>query len=390
MKRERLLLVCIVLLAATVNIMAQSTATIVGVVTDARGNAIPSATITVTRTETGSTRQATANDRGVYVVPALPVGVYSVTAEAPGFKRKTLTDITLQVNQEPRIDLSLDPGPINETVTVSGQAPVLQTESASVGQVIDNRYTTQIPLNGRDFSQLILLTPGAVTRPGGFDGTIGASTGSLGSGVSIGGRGAHNNFTIHGPGNNARPFGNVALRPPIDLSQELQLQTNSYSAEFGQAACGQITLVTTSGTNQFHGSVFEFLRNDNLDARNFFLPKRGQLNRNQFGGTIGGPVIKNRTFFLFNFEGLRERRGVEAFASVPPESWRQGDFTGVAGLTLRDPAIGLPCKRADATGPEDLRGCFTGNQIPDSRIHPTARAALALWVKPNAGAPGQA
>ena len=130
------------------------------------------------------------------------------------------------------------------------QAPLLQAENASVGQVIDNRYTTQIPLNGRDFSQLILLTPGAVTRPGGFELTTGASTGSLGSGVAIGGRDAHNNFILDGASNNARQFGNVAIRPSIDLVQEFKVQANSYSAEFGQAAFGQINLVTKSGTNE--------------------------------------------------------------------------------------------------------------------------------------------
>ncbi|HEV2666199.1 MAG TPA: carboxypeptidase-like regulatory domain-containing protein, partial [Blastocatellia bacterium] len=294
MKTRIALFICFALLQAT-NVLAQATATIVGGVTDSGGKVIANARVTVTHKETGLTRQVTTNDRGFYVVHSLPVGAYTVDVEAPGFKRKSVIGITLQVNEEPRIDVTLEVGAVSETVTINSQTPLLQTESASVGQVIDNRYTTQIPLNGRDFSQLILLTPGAVTRPGGFDLTTGASTGSLGSGVAIGGRDAHNNFTIDGAGNNARQFGNVALRPSIDVIQEFKVQTNSYSAEFGQAAFGQITLVTKSGSNQFHGSAFEFLRNDKLDARNFFLPKRGQLNRNQFGGTIGGPVIKNRT-----------------------------------------------------------------------------------------------
>ncbi|MGH9839037.1 MAG: carboxypeptidase regulatory-like domain-containing protein, partial [Blastocatellia bacterium] len=372
MRVRTILLLCLGFCLLSSAALAQATATIVGTVTDAGGKVIANASITATQKETGLQRQATTGDRGYYVLPALPIGAYTLTVEAKGFKRKSVTGITLQVNQEPRIDVALEVGDVSETVTVTGAAPLLQTESASVGQVIDNRYTTQIPLNGRDFSQLILLTPGAVTRPGGFDLTTGAATGSFGSGVAIGGRDAHNNFTIDGAGNNARQFGNVALRPSIDVIQEFKVQTNSYSAEFGNAAFGQITLVTKSGTNEFHGSVFEFLRNDKLDARNFFLPKRAKLNRNQFGGTISGPVRRNRTFFLFNYEGLRERRGVEAFASVPPESWRAGDFSGVAGLTLRDPQTGQP---------------FPNNRIPDNRIVPTAKAALGLWVKPNFGAP---
>ncbi len=375
MNHKITLLICIVVLTA-INVWAQATATIIGMVVDSSGNAIANANVTVTQKETGLKRQVTTGNRGSYVVHSLPVGTYTMAVEVKGFKRKSVTGITLQVNEEPRIDVTLEIGEVTETVTIDSQTPLLQTESASVGQVIDNRYTTQIPLNGRDFSQLILLTPGAVTRPGGFDLTTGAASGSLGSGVAIGGRDAHNNFTIDGAANNARQFGNVALRPSIDVIQEFKVQTNSYSAEFGQAAFGQITLVTKSGTNQFHGSVFEFLRNDELDARNFFLPKRGQLNRNQFGGTIGGPIIKNRTFFLFNYEGLRERRGVEAFASVPPESWREGDFSGIDGLILRDPQN------------PDLQ--FSGNRIPVERIHQTARAALGLWAKPNAGTPGLA
>ncbi len=379
--KSNVLLICFVLLLAT-NAWAQATATIVGTVADASGKVIANASVTVTQKETGLTRQVTTNDRGFYVVPSLPVGTYTVAVEVKGFKRKSVTGITLQVGEEPRIDVALEVGEVSETVTITSQAPLLQTESASVGQVIDNRYTTQIPLNGRDFSQLILLTPGAVTRPGGFDLSTGASTGSLGSGVAIGGRDAHNNFTIDGAGNNARQFGNVALRPSIDVIQEFKVQTNSYSADLGQAAFGQITLVTKSGTNEFRGSVFEFLRNDKLDARNFFLPKRSQLNRNQFGGTLGGPIRRNRTFFLFNYEALRERRGVEATGSVPPEAWRQGDFSGVAGLALKDPALpGEICSQV-AT-----RGCFPGNRIPANRIHPTARAALALWARPNFGAP---
>jgi hypothetical protein len=207
MKAKIALLICFALLSAT-NVWAQATATIVCAVTDASGKVIANASVTVTQKETGLTRQVTTNERGFYTVHSLPVGEYTVAVEVKGFKRKSVTGITLQVNEEPRIDVALEVGAVSETVTINSQAPLPQTESASVGQVIDNRYTTQIPLNGRDFSQLILLTPGAVTRPGGFDFTTGAATGSLGSGVAIGGRDAHNNFTIDGAGNNARQFGN--------------------------------------------------------------------------------------------------------------------------------------------------------------------------------------
>jgi hypothetical protein len=378
MKTMRVPLICFLLLSA-ITVLAQATATIVGVVTDVGGKVIPNASVTVTQQETGLTRQVTTNDRGFYVAPSLPVGLYTVTVEVKGFKRKSATGITLQVGEEPRIDIALEVGEVSETVTITSQSPVLQTESASVGQVIDNRYTTQIPLNGRDFSQLILLMPGATTRPGGFELSTGATTGSLGSGVAIGGRDAHNNFMLDGASNNARQFGNVAIRPSIDVVQEFKVQANSYSAELGQAAFGQINLVTKSGTNEFRGSAFEFVRNDIFDARNFFLAQRAQLKRNQFGGTLGGPILKNRTFFLANYEGLRERRGVSTRSSVPIEAWRQGDFSGVAGLFLKDPASALPCTAADQ------RGCFPGNKIPANRFSQAANAALPLWAKPNLG-----
>ncbi|HEV8132399.1 MAG TPA: carboxypeptidase regulatory-like domain-containing protein, partial [Acidobacteriota bacterium] len=367
-------MLCLFALSALIAVpaMGQTTAMVVGTVLDPSGAVVPNVQITITQTGTGMVRHVQSNERGVYVAPALPVGSYAISAEASGFKSKTITGIVLQVNQEARIDLTLDVGQVSETVTVVEETPLLQSESAVVGQVIDNRFNSEIPLNGRDFAQLILLTPGATTRPGSFTGDTGAATGSLGSGVAIGGRDSQNNFMIDGASNNARQFGNIAIKPSIDAVQEFKVLTNSYSSEFGSAAFGQISLITKSGSNQFRGTLFEFLRNDVLDARNFFLPKKSKLNRNQFGGVVGGPIWSSRAFFFFNYEGLRERRGVESFRSVPVESWRNGDFSGVSGLVLRDPATGAP---------------FPGNQIPAVRFSPTARVALKFWPKQNFGAP---
>jgi hypothetical protein len=352
--------------------LAQITATIVGTVTDSSGGVVPNANVTVTNEGTGLKRVVRSNEHGIYVVPSLPVGSYSVTAEAQGFKRKSITGLVLEVNQEPRIDLTLDVGQVTETVTVAGISPQLQTENATVGQVIDSRYNTEIPLNNRDFSQLILLSPGATLRPGGVTPQTGAAIGSNGSGVSIGGRDNQNNFMIDGANNNARQFGNIAIKPSIDAIQEFKVQSNSYSAEFGSAAFGQINLITKSGTNALHGALFEFLRNEKLDARNFFLPKKSKLNRNQFGLAVGGPLWKDHTFFFVNYEGTRERRGVEEFRSVPVAAWRSGDFSGIAGLTLRDPFGAAP---------------FAGNRIPASRFVKTATAAIGLWPAQNFGGP---
>jgi hypothetical protein len=352
--------------------VAQTTASVVGTVADPSGAVIPGASITATEKGTGLKRAVRSNEHGVYVLSALPVGTYAISVEAAGFKHKTLTGIVLQVNQEARIDLTLEVGAVSEEVTVSGESPLLQSQNAVVGQVIDNRFNSEIPLNGRDFSQLILLTPGATTRPGAIANDTGAATGSSGSGVAIGGRDSQNNFMMDGAGNNARQFGNIALKPSIDAIQEFKVLTNSYSAEFGSAAFGQVNLITKSGTNQLRGTLFEFLRNDVLDARNFFLPKKSTLRRNQFGAAVGGPVYRGRTFFFLNFEGVSERRGVESPRSVPIEAWRDGDFSGVAGLTLRDPVTG---------------STFSDNRIPTSRFSQTAKAALALWAKPNFGSP---
>ncbi|MDW8355149.1 MAG: carboxypeptidase regulatory-like domain-containing protein, partial [Bryobacterales bacterium] len=371
MKHHWLCASFIVILSAGLAARAQTTATIVGTVTDPSGAVVPNALVRVTQAETGLRRETRTTPSGMYVIPALPVGTYSVTAEMAGFKRTTVSGIVLEVNQEARIDLTLEVGQLTETVSVTGQAVLLQSENAAVGQVIDNRYNTQIPLNGRDFSQLVLLAPGAVTRPGAITYASGAATGSLGSGVAIGGRDNYNNFVMDGASNNARQFGNIAIKPSIDAIQEFQVQSNSYSAEFGHSAWGQISLITKSGTNEFHGALFEFVRNDKFDARNFFLPRRSKLNRNQFGVAAGGPIVRNHVFFFVNYEGTRERRGVETFRSVPVAPWRQGDFSAVPNLVLRDPmASGQP---------------FPGNRIPASRFSRTAQTAIANWPAQNLG-----
>ena len=351
---------------------AQTTATIVGTVTDTSGAVVPSTKITATQKAIGLNRSTTTNQSGNYVLSLLPVGEYDITTEISGFKKNTVSGIVLQVNQDARVDIVLEVGAVTETVNVSSQGTALQTENAVVGHVMNNLYTTQIPLNGRDFTQLVLSVPGVVTRPGGFDLTVGAATGSNGSGVAIGGRDNQNNFTLDGAANNARQFGNIAIKPSIDSIQEFKVQTNSYTAEMGQAAFGQISLITKSGTNDLHGSLFEFWRNDIFDARNTFLPKPSRLNRNQFGGSAGGPIRRNRAFFFFNYEANRERRGVEVLRSVPIQAWRDGNFSSIAGLTLRDPQGG---------------SAFPGNIIPGARFSKTAVAAMNLWPKQNFGDP---
>ena len=328
--------------------------------------------ITVTSLGTGLTRKIVTSQSGNYAVPLLPVGVYSVTAEASGFKKKTTIGIVLEVDQEPRVDILLEVGAVTDAVTVTAEASVLQTENAVVGQVVDNRYTTQILLNEQLLRscccfhrERLRVREVSIFR-------VGSATGSSGSGIAIGGRDSQNNFTLDGASNNARQFGNIAMRPSIDAIQEFKVQTNSYTADLGQAAFGQVSLITKSGTNSLHGSLFEFWRNNVFDARNTFLPKASRLNRNQFGGAAGGPIRRNKSFFFVNYEQHTERRGVESFRSVPVQAWRDGDFSSVAGLTLKDPSSGLP---------------FAGNRIPKNLFSKTANAAIALWPQQNFGGP---
>src|ERR1051325_2225979 len=228
----------------------------------------------------------------------------------------------------------------------------------------------------RDVAELAGVVVGAgqrevvlvVSSPDGDPRTV--ATGSNGSGIDIGGRDNQNNFTLAGANNHARQFGNIAIRPSIDAIQEFKVQTNSYTAELGQAAFGQISLITKSGTNSFHGALFEFWRNNVFDARNFFLPKPSRLNRNQFGGAVGGPIWRNKSFFFFNYEQHTERRGVESLRSVPFQAWRDGDFSAVPGLVLKDPSTGQP---------------LTGNRIPLTMFSKTAKAAIGLWPQQNFG-----
>lgn len=355
-----------------VGVFAQTTGVITGTVTDASGAVIANAKVTATNNATGLTRVTQTGQSGVYTLPALPVGTYVVSAEVNGFKKKLVTDAVLEIEAEKRVDFALEVGQVTESVTVSEHGASMQTENATVGQVIDNRFNSEIPLNGRDFSQLVLLTPGTTTRPGGYAQTVGAATGSLGSGVSIGGRDNQNNFTLDGAANNARQFGNIAIKPSIDAIQEFKVQTNSYGADVGHAAFGQVSLITKSGTNQFHGSLFEFFRNDVFDARNTFLPTVSRLNRNQFGAAVGGPVKHDRTFFFFNWEMNKERRATDLLRSVPIQAWRDGDFSGVPNLVLKDPSTGLQ---------------FPGNKIPSARFSTDAKASIALWPTQNFGTP---
>lgn len=324
----------------------QATATIVGRVADPSGAVLTGAKVTARNTATGFERSTQTTQSGDYELPLLPItGVYNLTVTQDGFQTSELTGITLQVDQRARFDVQLNVGAVSERVTVQESTPIVNTESGSIGQVIGNKKIVDLPLNGRNFTQLASLLPNAIT---GTSGTVGATT------VTVsGGRNSKTEFLLDGISINEQLFDGVALRPSVDAIQEFKVQANSFSAEFGR---GNAILNATikGGTNEIHGSVYEFLRNDKFDARNFFLARKAAYRQNQFGTAVGGPIRKDKDFFFLNYEGLRVRQGRAFNPVVPSAAFRRGDFSSVA-TPVRDPLTGEP---------------FPGNIIPANRINP--------------------
>jgi hypothetical protein len=344
-------------------------ASLVGTVRDESGAILPGVSITITNLGTSLQRTAITNERGDYLVSELPVGRYSVAAELTGFRKEVRTGITLQIDQRARIDLNLKVGAVSEVLEVTANAPLVQSESAAIGNVVDNRKITDLPLNGRQFLQLNLLVPGAVT------GIKGSQLSTQGGAVSINGfREQQNQFILDGVDNTDLSINQYAVSPSIDSIQEFKVQSGTYSAAFGGRGGAQINVITKSGTNAFHGSAFEFIRNDNLDARNFFDQKRAEFKRNQYGGSIGGPIQKDRTFFFFSYEGTNERKGTTRTGTVPTVLEKAGDFSQ-SGITIYDPNT-----LDTATG---RRQPFPNNQIPAGRLSSIGRAIAVLYPDPN-------
>jgi hypothetical protein len=378
-------------------VSAQTFGEITGVITDAGGAAVSGAGVTVTNTATGAVRTVTTNSEGIYSFPALLPGQYSVKIEQSGFKTAVRDNIQLQVQQTARIDVQLEIGSVGETVTVTGDAALLAQESTSVGTVIENKRIVDLPLNGRNFLQLVATAPNVST---GFQqaGQAGGRQGGIRSNQQIsvaGQRSYFNRFTIDGIENTDVNFNTPIILPSIDALQEFKVQTGIYPAEFGRAAT-QINISTKSGTRNFHGTIFEFLRNDLFDARIYDFtgirppdtPKE-PLRWNQYGFTVDGPVVlpkkffgpigydnRERLFFMGNFEGFRERRTGRGRYQLPLAAWRNGDFSSLAN-PIFDPL---------STRTENgvlVRSQFPGNIIPRNRLHPTALKLLEFYPSPN-------
>jgi hypothetical protein len=346
------------------------TGRVLGTVNDESGAVIAGAIVTVTHSATNIVHTFPTDPSGNYDFPRLPVGSYLIRAEAKGFKRLQAA-VLLEVGQVVRQNLRLSVGDVTETVQVEAQAPLLQADSVTIGQVVTNRQIVELPLNGRLFTSLALLVPGVTPRGGGL--TMFGNAGNL----SINGsRPGYENYMIEGvptlAGNTRQP----QITPSVEAIQEFKLQTSSYSAEYGRGS-GSIDVITKSGTNRFHGAVYEFLRNDRLAANDFYrnqLPNpsaaRPNLNRHQLGGTLGGPVVRNRTFFFLNYEGERLREGRTRTFRVPTALEKEGDFSHSPGVpAITDPTNNQP---------------FPNLRVPVSRFHTSYPYFRDWWPTPNA------
>ncbi len=321
---------------------ADITGTILGVVTDQTGAAVPGATVSLRYRATGSFRRTVTDITGSYEFLSVPVGEnYSVEVEANGFQKATQTAITLLVNQRFRADFKLVVGSTMQTIEVSAQAVQVETTSNQLGDVIQDKKMTGLPLNGRSYIDLLGLQAGVVPINSGAtlsDRPV-SGTGNAGN-VSVNGqRETANSFMVNGGDVEEGRNNGAAIAPTLDSIQEFRLLTNSFDAEYGRFSGALVNVVTKGGTNAFHGDAYNFLRNEKLDSRNFFDPTRGDFKRNQFGGTGGGPILKNRLFFFGDYQGTRERRGLSTgIIPVPSPTERGGDFsdvgtTGFAALT---------------------------------------------------------
>jgi hypothetical protein len=370
-----------------------TTATVTGLVLDNQKLAAPGAAVIITDSNRGFTRSTTTGQDGVFEIAGLQPGEYRLNASLQGFT-PTQIDLRLEVNQRLRLDVVLQPGGVSEDVVVHQIAPLLDTVSSSVGQVIGEEQISQLPLNGRQFLELAMLVPGAHTSHGASTGTTTPLYWRPGqnSAISVtGGRPSANAFRIDGTTNTDPSFNTYIVNLPPDAIREFQIETASYSAELGAAGTGQVNVVTKSGTQAFHGSLYEYLRNSAFDARLFTSPHElPHFDQNQYGGTLGGPLVSKGTFFYGSFEGLRSSQGQSMVMSVPPEMWRMGDFSD--GPPIYDPKTTRanpnfdPSRPASPANPQLIRSQFPGNVIPMERINPVALSVLQQYVPlPNLG-----
>jgi len=385
MKLATLFVFVVFLTCAT--LFGQATGSISGTVTDTTGSAVPGAKVTITVPLTGLTRSANTNEAGEYIMPLLGVATYNVKVEKQGFSAAEAPDIRLQVDEHRELDFKISPATVQTTVEVSATPVAVETSDATLGQVITTQQVLDLPLNGRDFVQLATLTPGTSqeTNPNSFfNGGPSSEASARGSfSLSVGGSRANStDWLLDGNDNNELTAGAISILSSIDSIQEFKVLTYNYSAEWGTRGGPTVLVTTKSGSDQFHGSAFEFLRNTDLDARSFFAASTEQFNLNQFGASLGGPIKKDKVFFFADYEEKYQRHGIPFTGVMPTPAMRNGDFSlnpfgqpNTVHLTNAATGAPLTCNGAPC------------NIIPQSLINPIGRALINLYPLPNTNNP---
>jgi hypothetical protein len=361
-KAFRPALAAMVSMLAALVLFGQSSATLVGRVTDSSGATVPGTKLTLVNPATNETHAVLAGDNGDFVFPQLAPGQYTLTAEHQGFRRDVEKDIVIQVGQEARVNVTLQVGSVSDAVEVTAAAALVSADDAALGNVVDNKKVVELPLNGRGYLQLALLQP-AVYAP-----AQGSTIGFRGGMNIAGNNEVSNQYILDGVDNNDEASSQPIHTPVLDAIQEFRVLTGTYSAEYGRQAGGQIVVTTKSGTNALHGSAWDFYRNSVLDARNFFAPRKLSFIRNQYGATAGGAIKKDKTFFFVSWENQNRGDGVSSLAEVPPVAFRNGDFSSLSTV-LKNPFAGFQP--------------FPGNQIPKSLWSSQGAGLLALYPLPN-------
>ncbi len=350
----------------------QATGSFSGTVLDKTGSVVVGASVKATAQATGVTRDSKTDESGHYLMPLLPIGDYTVRVESQGFAAAEQKDLRLQVDEHRELDFTLAPASVTAAIEVSATEVSVQTSNPTLGQVITSQQVADLPLNGRDFVQLATLTPGTVqeTNPNSFfNGGPSSEVSTRGSySLSVGGsRAQSTDWLFDGNDNNELTAGGISILPSIDAIQEFKVLTYNYSAEYGTRAGPTVLVTTKSGANQLHGSLFEFFRNTSLDARSYFASSREKFNLNQFGGALGGPIKKDKTFFFLDYQGRRQRKGVAFNGFVPTAAMRTGDFSsdlyGVP-LSAGTQVVFNPYSIVGANGRDPFRCDGAGNPSP--------------------------
>jgi hypothetical protein len=374
MRNIRLYGFCLFLVFPWISLGQSGNATLSGTVHDPSGAVVPGAKVTALNMATGISKETVTNTSGLYVIPNLMPGPYNISVSAANFKSQQIQGVTLNVDQQADVDVQLTVGAVSEQVLVTGSAPLLQAEEASVGTVIQSQQVRDLPLNGRYFTQLLQLVPGTVQsqRTPGFASTDPSKAGVQRNGMPVfdvnGQNGGYTYYRIDGIENTEREFGGANVPVSIDAIQEFKLQTANFSAEYGRGPA-QVDVVTKSGTNQIHGTLFEFIRNDDFDSTQWAFTgphSKRLLKRNQFGGSIGGPLKKDKLFWFFNYDGTREIFSAPQTVTVPTDAMRNGIFP--AGEVIFD---------------WQNNQQFPNNTIPKSRMDPITQKVLAILPAPN-------